>query len=193
MEKHDLYKDNIDRYNRAKKEGYDYERLIILNNLLEDIISIILVHLGIVSSENRRKMAKKFKPLLSDILKIKENQSSFSSFRKKIDSLINVLNWSIEHNPTDCDSKENSYNNDLIRACHRILEYDEIEEVLLYLKNEWIPSRNEITHALLFRDKIDVKKKLECILNEGYKKFKYLDKVSKAVKRYKIVKKYNIQ
>ena len=132
MEKHDLYKENIERYERAKKDGYNYECLIILNNLLEDVVTIILVHLGLVSSSNRRKATQECKTLINEEFDVRNGQYGFNSFGGKLDRLFQLLEWSkkqVIHN-----SKNKDYRSMLISVCNRMLEYEEIEDTLKYIK-----------------------------------------------------------
>lgn len=191
-EKRLSYKENFDRYNKAKKSEFYLECLWILYAMLEDRTSALLYHLGLTGSKNINSVTetKKIKQEICQIFKIDKEKPKykFSKISDKLSRIYEIITWS----KTSCDNTSD-YQKVLKKALEKVSDDENIINSVNYLNNEWREKRNQLIHSLFNKSYNAVSDELQSLVESGYIAIRNLDNAVKKVERFKIRNRFNIQ
>ena len=186
-EKANTYRELMTRYNKAVKEGFYFEALLIEDAMSEDRTLSFLYHCGVQNSRDSLKVSKISRNnLLKTILPAEEGKVrrySLDGLGRKIEIIDAVLKWSCEIDYTP----EDKY----LRTLKRQLESLDIYELQETLKciNKWKDYRNEVIHGLLNK-KIDILwLDVASQVEEGMKLARSLDNQVRIVKKNNKIRK----
>lgn len=186
-EKANTYRELMTRYNKAVKEGFYFEALLIEYAMIEDRTLSFLYHCGVQNSRDSLKISKISRNnLLKTILPAEEGKVrrySLDGLGRKSEIIEAALNWSIEIDYTP----ENKY----LRALKNQFESLDIYELQETLKriDKWKDYRNEVIHGLLNK-KIDMLwMDMASQVEEGMKIARALDNQVRIVKKNNKIRK----
>lgn len=184
-EKRDMYAYTIGRLNKAVKNGYCYDAIMLDYAVIEDRITEILYDCGILNrTQSGLKVTNKAKKPLRALLAKKENASfGINNIQTRIEILKRLTTNNIEF------SDHFSYLHSYI-----LLKLDAEEFLaLLHSVEEWKDSRNGFVHGLMEKVPYGIDENAMELTNTGYKLFRELDNVSRKIEKCNARKKYRIQ
>lgn len=176
------------KYNRAYKQDFFYECLLILYAMLEDWTTALFYYLG-MTSKNRDTVVKKYKKDVRNLLFMNEEdiRYGFDSLSGKLKDTQKLLNY-------ECLDKEMSaYAEEVVRIKDRYTKNALFEEAIVYLNTIWRRLRNEITYAMVNKDYNDLSYRLKPMIDEGLGSLRIIDNAIKNVKRQNVTKRFRIQ
>lgn len=186
------YKENFERFNKAKSSGFYLECIWILYAMIEDRTSAFLYYIGFTSEKNRSRVTccKYIKPDIREIFKMEQPNAKyrFNTLSGKLARIKELLTWSkISHEIlTD-------YQESLIKLLQPIAESTEFCIALNYLESEWRDKRNQLTHSLFNKNPSAVLTELLPLVEKGYVAARRLDAIVQKIKKAGVRKKFNIQ
>ena len=187
----ELYKQNWQRFNRAKESGFYLECMWILYAILEDRSSAFFYHLGFTKTSNRNAVTSgpKLKKQIRQILNMAPNDNNygFRNIGSKLTRITNVVEWSCNTVPST------NYQNTVKKVVDRFATNQTFLDAVKYLNENWRAKRNLLTHALLLDDSQGVCQQLVPLIEQGYWAIRELDKVVRAIKRAKIRVKFKLE
>ena len=193
-EKQITYKENLSRYERAMRNGFYFECIVIDYACLEDRLRSMLYYLGVLQSasdfkvEGRSARVEAFRTILRDYEGEKANLaiSKISVKIKLIKSIVRMVSQS------EAPDQEFTIHTLLWNNLH---DGDHCKETLAILADiqEWCDYRNEIIHSLLNKKMESLLERIESQAETGYQLFRRLDKQVQWVKRKKIREKMQLE
>lgn len=191
-EKEEVYRKNIQLFNKAKSYEFYFQCLWILYAMLEDRTLSLIYYLGF-TSENKRTSVTGTKKIKKDIRSIFNMNSSkdkykFNNLSGKLSRIYNLISWGQSENEL-----ESNYLTFIRKSIIKISNNKDFINALNYLTNEWREKRNQLTHALFNKNQNAVFIELPSLLNKGFIAMRAVDKVVSQVKRLKIRKLFNIK
>lgn len=193
-DKYITYQKQLTQLNKAIKEGFYFEAILIDYACLEDRLRYALYYLGVLKSEKDYKVtnpnsvsAKTFRAILREYEGPKANMdiSSISGKRKVVGSVIHFVQ----------DNHDRQFD-DIIRQSllNSLQDVSRIEEMLGLLNEieNWCSYRNEIIHSLMNKNTDSVYEKVEEQAIKGFDLFRRLDKLVGWIKRKQIREKQQI-
>ena len=192
QEKYQVYKIQIERFKKAKEQGFYFEGIFILYAMLEDRLSAFLYHAGALNNQRQKLTTnKEVKPHLEAILEsLGHRKYRISNVSNKILILKQILLYLQTH--TNIDGSGH-YPTVLYSQFLKLKRIDEIVP-LLDLIREWCTSRNELVHALLIKNPDQQEEKLVMLNEDGYQYCRQLDNFIKTFKTGNTIRKqFNIQ
>lgn len=187
----ELYKQNWQRFNRAKESKFYLECMWILYAMLEDRSSAFFYHLGFTKTTNRNAVTSgpKLKKQIRQILDMAPNNNKygFSHLVSKLTRIIDVVKWSRNAEPST------DYQNAVKKVVDRFATNQTFLDAIKYLNENWRKKRNLFAHALLLYDAQDAYEQLVPLIEHGCLAIRELDKVVSAIKRAKIREKFKLE
>lgn len=181
-EKARTYRELMTRFNKAVKEEFYFEALLIDYAMMEDRTLSFLYHCGIQNSRSKQKISKKGRDFLREILPGK-NQYSIMNLGNKLEIISAIMTWEceLEYTPVDRYRKALKY------QCES-LDIQLLQKTISQIEN-WKEYRNEVIHAAL-------NKNLECMwknmaerVDEGMRLARCIDSQVKIIKKGNHVRK----
>ena len=169
------YRELMSRFNKAVKEEFFFEALLIDYAMVEDRLLSFLYHCGIQNNRNDIKISKKGRAFLREILPEK-NQYLIKDLGRKIEIISAILKWECEldHTPED------KYRKALKSQCESldVLGFQET----IALISTWKDYRNEVIHAALNKNLKCMWKDMAERVDEGMRLARFVDSQVKIVK-----------
>ena len=176
QDKRNTYQINIRRYNKAIKEGFYYEALLIDYAMMEDRLRSFLYHMGLLNTRSSHKAdVNKVKKCLKGIIQTykrpKENDYfNITSISGKIKIVRCTLLWA-EEELGSCDDKY------LLSLRNQYDKYIDSERLMNAINDieKWCSYRNEIIHALMNKNIESTYKDIAFQAEEGMRLCRELD------------------
>lgn len=176
QDKKHTYQYNIRRYNKAMKEGFYYEALLIDYAMMEDRLRSFLYHMGLLNTRDSHKadvgkVKKSLKEIMQTYKRPEENDNfNIKSISGKMKIVRCTLLWA-EQELEGCNDKyllslRNQYDK-YIDAERLLNAFDDIEN--------WCSYRNEIIHALMNKNIESTYKDIATKAEEGMRLCRELD------------------
>lgn len=182
--KHMQYTQTLSKLNKALKQGFFYEAIMLDYALIEDRLTELLWYLGFVNKGNSDPVvSKKSRKSVRKLLHLSDN-SRFGI--NKISVKISILNSLCKD-----DAFDDAYLNDVSYYIKTRIGKDEIENLLNNLIM-WKNKRNGYVHGLMDKVPSDVEPELETIAKTGKELFRIVDSYCKKAEKCGIRKKYRI-
>lgn len=185
------YRENMSRYNRAKKAGFYFECLWILYAMLEDRTSSFFYHLGFTSEVKRNRVTgrKRIKEEIRLILDMRAEDSKyrFDTMSGKLERIRSLMAWSLRE-----DEERTAFQTAVRDAVRQACAVDGFEDCLTYLDKDWRNKRNELTHALFNKNASLAWETLPPLVEEGYRAVRVMDKAVTQVKKKKIRERFRV-
>lgn len=184
IEKQRAYAVNIRRYNKAMKEGFYFEALLIDYAMIEDRLRSFIYHIGGLKTRESYSIGKGSarKRLTEIVSEYKEDRDStslgISSLSGKMKIIRATLIWSTEITGTPSDR----YLRALKSQYEGQLDIGGLLDVLQGIRN-WCNYRNEIIHALMNKSVDSVNEKIVEQAVKGMELARYLDNQVKYLKK----------
>lgn len=172
------------RYRLAMKYQFYFEAMMIDYALLEDRLTSILYHSGVMPNRQTLKMsARTTKDVLRQIITnygdFRENESvKLSQISGKIRVISAILNW--------VENVQGGYeNNKYLVALKSQYESVDIASmgVTLHDISDWCVYRNEVVHAALNKNLESISEELATKANEGFRFANILDSQERLIKK----------
>ena len=183
-DKQHTYAENIRRYNRALKQGFYFEAILIDYALMEDRLRSFIYYIGGLKSKNSYKIGKGIvRERLAEIVdryKLESENSNLgiTNISSRIKIIRSTLVWaaSIEKTPED------KYLKTLKSQYEGQLDIGGLLEMLESIES-WCKYRNELIHALMNKNINSVDEAVESQAVMGMELARYLDGQVKALKK----------
>jgi Mg2+ and Co2+ transporter CorA len=144
-EKQERYIKLIDRFNKAKKEGFYFESLWIIYAILEDRTDAIFIVLNIAEYKDTKLIPNENKEIeLREILHLPKMKitSWFTTLYEKTNRIKKLITILEEEKP------ESNIRSELILKFNIVENLKQYEDILSNLDN-WRKSRNKLMHELM--------------------------------------------
>ena len=186
------YKENFERFNKAKKFGFYLECLWILYSMIEDRTSSFLMCLGFTSGKDITKVTgcTKIKEQIRQIFNLSGEKINYNfySLSGKLLRIKQVIEWSKTYQGEMTD-----YQKAVKKAVENLSDNAAFMAALEYLDGEWRYKRNQVTHALFNKDPDVVNIEPQHLVENGYTAMRAIDNAANRIKRKKIRSRFNIQ
>ena len=190
LEKYYTYREYISRYNRAMKEAFYFEALLIDYAILEDRLRSFLYHMGALKNRKSTSIdCQKTRGLLKQIVNdySEKNESKnlgISSITGKMRVVRCVAMWASTVSQISLDNKYG-----IVLKCR--MEDIDIDRLLGTLTeiHEWCQYRNEIIHCLLNKNTDSVSSNIVEQAAKGFFLARELDVQIREFKRGNIIRK----
>ena len=184
IDKQRTYSDNIRRYNRALKQGFYFEAILIDYALMEDRLRSFIYYIGGLRSTDNYRIGKGVvRDKLTEIVehyKLESENSTLgiTNISGKIKIIRSTLLWaaSIERKPED------RYLKTLKSQYEGQLDIGGLIETLKDIEI-WCKYRNELIHALMNKNMGSVDERIEEQAVKGMALARYLDGQIKSLKK----------
>lgn len=183
-DKNKTYRSNINRFNRAMKEGFYFEAILIDYAMMEDRLKSFLYHIGLFKTQKSHKadvdiVKDSIRPILRKYKEKDENDHfSVMSISGKLKIARCILQWSEEELSEDQDP----YLFALRSQIDKNLDVDSFLQTLKDVR-KWCDYRNEIIHALMNKNLSSVHKDIEVQAYEGMRLCRELDNQVDKIKK----------
>lgn len=185
------YRENMSRYNKAKKAGFYFECLWILYAMLEDRTSSFFYHLGFTSKAKRNRVTgtEKIKKEIRAILgmRVEDTKYRFDTMSGKLERIRTLKEWSLRE-----DEAATAYQAAVRDAVQQACAVEGFENCLSYLDNEWRDKRNQLTHALFNKSAFYAGEELLPLVEEGYRAARTMDKAVSQLKKKNLRKRFRV-
>jgi len=163
------YQVNMEKYKKARDNGYFYEAIVIDYAYLEDRLFSFLYHCGLVNTRMSKTIDNKealdcITPISPTPNKQKKNSNiKIDTISTKLRTIRLLLEWARD---TDVNQIENPSQ---VILKNTIVERIDIPGTLKTLEdiNNWKPSRNGITHSLMTKNIFSVEENIEQLAIQG--------------------------
>lgn len=185
------FRENFNRYNKAKASEFYLECLWILYAMLEDRTSAFLYYLGFTDTKKRESVVEdaEIKTQVRQIFNMTKPKAryNFDSMKGKLSRIKEVLNWSSSADPIT------EYQQALKKATNNFLTNQEFMNSLEYLNDEWRDKRNQLTHSLFTKSPETVVSELKPLVEKGYMAARVFDKAVSELKKEKIRERFKLK
>ena len=189
-EKQNTYRVLKGRYNKAVREGFFFEALIIVYALMEDRLRSFIYYIGGINKHTSTKMdtGKKIKTNLRNIYYGSAEEAdgkslSLNVISNKVKLIEKVVEWVIE-----TEGVPEDFYLQILKKELEGIDLDGMQQILEGIQS-WLVFRNEIMHALMNKDADAVYTQLYGKVEEGMKYVDFLDGQVKALRRSKAIRK----
>lgn len=186
-DKQETYKALVQRRNRAKKQEFYFEMLLIDYAILEDRMTALLYYLGVISDRNIK--SKRYTVPAETRRQLKEIVDTYQpKFQKQISQISTKRQFvraiALWYQDTRMKTESDAYLIALKKACERL----DIDGLIHNLKEQeyWCDYRNEIIHHLMNRKIDGIFMELDDRAGQGDELFRFIDNQTRKVKRVKI-------
>lgn len=174
--KADNYRNSISRYNRALKEGFHLECIMLVYNFLEDRFTDFFVKIDFAKPNNNKVIFNKYRKMDLISLDVPKNRCSLDKLSNKID-IVKTIVRSID-GPNDYDSVH-------LRATINVLRRTRVNEMLtdsfFEALDSWRNERNKTIHDLMNAKAIN-DDHLKGLAVTGFALFRTIDKCDARIK-----------
>ncbi len=192
-EKYETYREQISLYNKAIREGFYLQAIVIDYALLEDRLRSFLYHMGVFADRKSTRInVVEAKEALSEMvqrykrIKDKETDSmSITNISGKMKVIRCAIEWSV--------NAENIKVDDTFRfVLKNRLEGLDLQELLCIIEEAsgWCKYRNEIIHCLLNKNSYAVNEIVQAKAEEGFKLARRLDDQVRILKKGNYIRKH---
>ena len=183
-EKQETYREQINQYNKAMREGFYLQAILIDYALLEDRFRSFLYHMGAFKDrQSLRINANQSKDDLSRMVEqYKEDDESkgmgITSIKGKMKVIRCAIEWACEAEKVDPKDKYRYVLKDRLESL-------DIQEILCIIEETtvWCDYRNEIIHCLLNKNSIAVSEIVQDKAEEGFLLARRLDGQVRELKK----------
>lgn len=173
-EKSQTYSYQMERYKQAIHHKFYFEAIVISYAMIEDRLLAFLHYTGVIDRRTQNNQAER---TIRVSEQAKKQISALLGYRPNYTINLNTINIKIKIVKALMELPEE--NNDLylnlVRAqIDRTIHRDEFMALLNKL-NTWLKPRNQIIHALMFKQTKDVLNRQPTIAKDGYKIGRELD------------------
>ena len=160
IDKQNTYRNNIARYNRAMREGFYLEALLIDYAVIEDRLRSFLYHIGLLKTKDSFKIdggkaKESLKPIITEYKRKDENANFiYNSISGKMKIIRCTLMWAEQE------------------------DYNQEDKYLVALRRQY-----EVIHALLNKNMDSLYERLEAQAGKGMDLARFLDSQVKCVKK----------
>lgn len=176
LEKGEMYKEAIQRYNAAYKNGFYFECILLVYSLLEDRFTDFFVKIEFATKNNETVEFKRNRKSDLSELGIPDNRCSLDKLCNKI-NMVKAL--------VDKSSESIQFKSLYLQAASNVIRKNNLQNVLtdsfFEYANNWRIKRNDIIHGLLNGRK-DAFNSLDVFAADGFKLFRVLDKCVSKIK-----------
>ena len=189
-DKQNTYRTNINRYNKAMKEGFFLEALLIDYAVMEDRLRSFLYHIGLLKNRGSHSIdcyraKKSLKPIMETYYgKGKNSEFSYKAISGKMKIVRCTLMWADQEGYDTTDK----YLTSLREQYDRYIDVDGLLATLDEIK-DWCNYRNEVIHALLNKNSSSLDERLGAQAAKGMELARFLDAQVKEVKKYNRIRK----
>ena len=176
QDKKNTYQTNIRRFNKAVKEGFYFEAILIDYAMMEDRLRSFLYHMGLLRTRDSYK---------ADVIKVKKSLKTMIQTYKRPDEndQFSILSISGKMKIVRCLvlwAEQESFDTDDIYLLTLRKQYDKYIDAerlknSLYGIESWCAYRNEIIHALMNKNTDSMYKDLAFQAEEGMRLCRELD------------------
>lgn len=184
FDKQRTYSENIRRYNKAMKEGFYFEALLIDYAMIEDRLRSFIYHIGGLKTREDYRISKgHVRNMLTEIAgKYKEDKESnalgITSLSGKMKIVRATLIWSTELERTPDDKYLRTLKSQYEGQLDIGGMIDTLEEI-----RKWCDYRNEVIHALMNKSVDSVDERIADQAAKGMAFARYLDSQVKNLKK----------
>lgn len=188
-EKQATYKEQMQRFAKAMKEGFFFEAILIDYAMLEDRLRSMLYHAAFFANRKATGSWKKTKPYFQTFVHCyrdeKENKTlGVTNISGKIKVFRSMLRWISE---TEDGYQHDKYLKTLKNRCES-MDIGALLDTLDAIR-QWCDYRNEIVHALLNKNTASVYAELEAQAQNGMKYARLIDSQVRILKKGNLVRK----
>ena len=181
-EKQQTYRKLLSKYKRAMEQEFYCEALMIDYAMIEDRLHSMLYHMGFLADRNKTAIWKKARPYLqvivNDYKRDNEDDSlGTTTLNGKIKIVRCVCRWATE--------TEGGYQNNV----HLLILKSQLETIglksamqVLDEIDRWRMYRNEVVHAMMNKNILQLESSLQPYAAEGMKLARELDAAERGVK-----------
>ena len=176
QDKKNTYQYNIRRYNKAMKEGFYFEALLIDYAMMEDRLRSFLYHMGLLNTrESHKADVKKVKKSLKSIIqKYKRSGESDNFSIISISGKMKIIRCTLLWAEQELNSSDDSYLLVLRNQYDKYIDTERFINTLNEIEN-WCAYRNEIIHALMNKNVESTYQDLAHQATEGMRLCRELD------------------
>lgn len=183
-DKQQTYSNNIRKYNRALKQGFYFEAILIDYALMEDRLRSFIYYIGGLKSKDSYKICKgsvrdRITKIVGQYKQESENNSlGITNISGKIKIIRATLLWAtnVEETPQD------KYLKTLKSQYEGQLDIGGLLDTLEDIQ-EWCKYRNELIHALMNKNINSIDQEVEIQAIKGMKLARYIDEQVKLLKK----------
>ena len=183
-DKQQTYSNNIRKYNRALKQGFYFEAILIDYALMEDRLRSFIYYIGGLKSKDSYKIGKgsvrdRITKIVGQYKQESENNSlGITNISGKIKIIRATLLWAtnVEETPQD------KYLKTLKSQYEGQLDIGGLLDTLEDIQ-EWCKYRNELIHALMNKNINSIDQEVEIQAIKGMKLARYIDEQVKLLKK----------
>ncbi len=188
-EKQQTYKEQMQRFSKAMKDGFFFEAMLIDYAMLEDRLHSMLYHAAFFANRDKAGCWKKTKPYFQTFVKQYKNEKEndtlgVTNISGKIKVIRSMLRWVSE---ADATNVKDRYLLRLKNQCES-MDIGAMLEILDDVQ-EWCGYRNEIVHALLNKNTTSVYAELEAQAQNGMKYARLIDSQVRILKKGNAIRK----
>ena len=187
-EKQHTYAKLLRNHKQAMSQGFYCEAIMIDYAMIEDRLRSMIYHMGFISNRQAKNIWKKARPYLSNIVMEykheKENETlGLTNLSGKIKIVRCTMRWASE---TEEDYKNNSH----LTVLKSRLESIDIAGCLQVLEDigEWCDYRNEIVHAMMNKNIIELEEVMYPSAERGMRLGRALDSFEKEIKKGNMIR-----
>lgn len=181
VEKGETYAENMRRHDRAVREGFYFEALLIEYAMIEDRLRSFLYHSGMLLERNDSKGFRRTKSQILMMLRqldARKTNTSIISISAKEDVVRAMLGWYASQDAATGDDK---YLNALWNQIDTRLDAMQVCATLDAL-DAWREYRNEVIHALMHKNIDAVEADMPAMCDQGMALVRDMDKYVKQIK-----------
>ena len=177
------YQKMIDKYNRAIRDGFFCEAIMIAYAMIEDRLRSMIYHMGFLANRQTLSLYKRTRPFLETCAEgyldpDEDSRLGVKTLAGKIKIVRCTYLWA--------ENVEGGYETDKFAMVLKSqIEGTDIDAVLTTLSDieKWKDCRNEIVHAMMNKNFISLEATMEPHAVEGMRMARALDTQEKLLKR----------
>lgn len=182
-DKHLTYRVFLSKYNKAIKEGFYFEALLIDYALIEDRLRSYLYYLGLLTTRNSFKIdCKKAKTKLKPIIEENKTKKENSNFTYTMSGKIKIIRCTLLWAEKEALNENDSYLKTIREQYDKHIDVGGMLDVLQEIQS-WCKYRNEVIHALLNKNANSQNEGIEYQAVRGMELARFLDNQVKCLKK----------
>ena len=178
------YSHNLKRYNKAMRDGFYFEAILISYAMMEDRLRSFLYHMGLFRTRdsheaNVKKAKHNLREIIREYKRTKENDNiTVNTITGKMKIIRCTMRWAEAGNA----HLEDNYLKALRTQYDKYLDTEAILQTLSEIE-KWCKYRNEIIHSLMNKNIESAYKDAEFQAAEGMRLCRELDSYVKYIKK----------